>query len=137
LLGGAVAAVLVGGRAAAETDAQETPERRCREFVLSGGPVATEPIEVDDNLFVYVNRDLVFGDRAARAGAVAPIAFRAKRGDKLRIVARDVVAPCRQLDPLYLHCASGGAPRRLFRGFAQDCDNENAAGAFVTKTYKI
>lgn len=140
LLGGAVAAALVGGRTAAETDAQDPREgrlARCRDFVLSGGPLATEPIEVDDNLFVYVNKELVFGNRADRAGAVAPIAFGAKRGDKIKIVARDVITPCRQLDPLYLHCASGGAPRRLFRGVAQDCDNENAAGVFVSKSYKI
>lgn len=140
LLGGAVAAALVGGRAAAGTDAQvprEARGARCRDFVLSGGPLADEPIEVDDNLFVYVNRELVFGDRADRAGAVPPIAFGARRGDKLKIVARDVVAPCRQLDPLFLHCATGGAPRRLFRGVAQECDNEDAVGVFVNKTYKI
>ena len=144
ILGGAITATLVGGRIG-ETDAQEdeveSPREargaRCRDFVLSGGPLATEPIEVDDNLFVYVNKELVFGNRADRAGAVAPIAFGAKRGDKIKIVARDVVTPCRQLDPLYLHCATGGAPRRLFRGVAQDCDNENAAGVFVSKSYKI
>lgn len=133
LVGGAVAALVVGGRSAAGADAQGA---RCRSFVLSGGPSPDEPIEVDDSLFVFVNRDRVFGKRANRAGAVAPVAFKAKRGDKLKIVARDEEAPCQQLDPLFLHCATGGEPRQLSEGIAQTCEAAET-GVFFKQTFTI
>ena len=76
LLGGAVAALTIGGRrrAAAQTAAEQ--RARCRQFVLSGGTSPSEPIEVDDNLFVYVDQEKVFGRRADRAGAIQPIVMR-------------------------------------------------------------
>ncbi len=110
---------------------------RCRKFVLSGGPATTEAIEVDDNLSVYVNGKKVFGHRHDRAGAISPITFRGRTGDKLRLVARDVETPCYQLDPLYLTCASGGDARRLTRGVEQTCGRTRPAGVFFDETYKI
>ena len=110
-------------------------DRTCKKFILSGGPAASEPIEVDDNLFVYVNGKKVFGDRLA--GALPPVTFRARVGDKLKIVAEDVKPTYYQLDPLYLHCATGGEARRLTRGVAKTGPQNRAVGIFFKETYKI
>ena len=110
-------------------------DRTCKKFILSSGPTSSEPIEIDDNLFVYVNGKKVFGDRLA--GVLPPITFRAKVGDKLKIVAEDVKPSYYQLDPLYLHCATGGDARRLTRGVARTGPQNRAAGIFFKETYKI
>ena len=112
--------------------------RRCRRWALSGGPEADDLIEVDDQIYVYLNGDKKYGDKDDTAGPVAPVRFRANRGDRLRIIAKDVEAPCYQLKRLYIHCVRGrGQSRRLTSGVAEDCGNALPKGEFFNEVYTI
>lgn len=133
LLGGGMAAAVAAGpgRGAA---AQE----RCDRWVLSGGPEGTEPIGVDDQLFVYLNGDRIYGARDQEAGFRPPLVFRARRGDKLKVAARDTNEPCYQLNALYLGCYRSNADsRRLDRGVTQTCGQSRPKGIFFSKTFTV
>jgi hypothetical protein len=80
----------------------------CTEFILSGGPLPTETIGVDDDLTLYLNGTAIFVNNDGFASELPPISFTAQNGDLLRVVATDVDPFCRGIDPLYLHCATTG-----------------------------
>lgn len=102
--------------------AAPTPEPgTCTGFVLAGGPDATEPIHVDDDLLL-LNDAPIFVDEDGGTNVLAPIPFQAAAGDRLTVVARDTAACGRQIGALWLHCADGGEPRFLSAGQNLGCD---------------
>lgn len=138
LLGGVVIGGLVGiGR---RGEAAAFPAG-CRRFTLSGGKKRGKEIDVDDDLSVYVNGDRIFRDEDGVIGidleAIEPIKFRARVGDRLRIVATDGEGPCRSLSALWLHCKDGGEARRLTSGVAETCREGRPARTFFDETYRI
>lgn len=133
LLGGALA-----GGAGALAIGRADAARRCRRWALSGGPEADDLIVVDDQIYVYVNGEKIYGRRGDRAGQYPPILFRANRGDRLRIIANDVELPCYQLGGLQIHCVRGrGASRRLTAGVAKTCDYARPQREFFNEVYTI
>jgi hypothetical protein len=132
LLGGGLAAAVGLGVAREPAAAQS-----CSRWVLSGGRKKTEPIEVDDRIIIYLNGDLIYSDRNDRSEIYPPFRFRARRGDRLRIVARDEQSPCYKMDPLYLQCASNGDPRRLTPGVIEVCGQSAPKGKFFDETFRI
>lgn len=133
LLGGA----LIGGVGALAVQRAEAA-RRCRKWAISGGSDPDDPIGVDDQIYVYRSGEKIYGRRGDRAGFYSPITFRADRGDKLRIIARDVELPCYQLNQLHLHCIRGrGESRRLTSGVPQACGNTRPRGEFFNEVYTI
>ena len=95
------------------------------EWVLSGGPAPTDPLAVDDDLYVGLlsprgDRTLLH-DADQRAGRLPPVAFTAEPGDRLRIYAIDVHTVCRSLGPLWLHNATTGRSRQLTPGVDDGC----------------
>jgi len=80
----------------------------CTSFILSGGPLPTETIGVDDDLTLYRNGTAIFVNDDGFATELDPIPFTAASGDQLRVVATDVDPFCRGIDPLYLHCVETG-----------------------------
>jgi len=132
LLGGGVVAAVGLGMARGPASAES-----CSRWVLSGGRKKTEPIEVDDRIIIYLNGDLVYGDRTDRSEIYPPFRFSARRGDRLRIVARDGQTPSYKMDPLYLHCARDGEPRRLSRRVAEVSGQTSPKGKFFDETFRI
>ena len=133
LLGGALAGG-AGPLAIGRTEAAH----RCRRWALSGGPEADDRIVVDDQVYVYVNGEKIYGRKVDRAGSYPPILSRANRGDRLRIIANDIEKNCYQLDGLQIHCIRGrGESRRLTAGVAKTCYEGRAKGEFFNEVYTI
>ena len=134
LLGGLGAAALaVAGRRSADAYPSS-----CTSFILSGGPDPDDQICVDDALRVRVNGVVIYRDPDNVASCVSPIAFNASTGSTLRVIARDVIANCRSLSPLYLHCATGGKSRFLHRGVPAFCVQSGwEAGVFYNRSFII
>ncbi len=138
----AFASVLAGFGAAALLETREAAakkkkkKKRLRRWLLSGGPDPTAEIEVDDDLKVLRNGQIVFEDDDGGDDSHDPIAFKARKGDRLKIVAFDAQANCHRLSPLYLHPESGGAPRKLSDDIPLTCPNV-AVGTFFHETFRI
>ena len=107
----------------------------CRRFVLSGGRRPDQGIYVDDDLEVRLNGVPILLDENALSDTHPPITFRARAGNRLRIIATDAEPFCHHLDNLYLHCRTGGAPRRLSNEIS-GCPDV-AVGKFFDKTFTI
>lgn len=138
----AIGGVAVGSLGVAITgDEAAAYSSTCRRFILSGGKRRGKEIDVDDDLTVYVDGEAIFEDEDRKIGnnlvAIEPIKFKARVGDKLRIVATDGQGPCRSLSQLWLHCKEGGEPRRLTRGVAETCVEGRPADTFFDKTFRI
>jgi hypothetical protein len=139
-----LASALAGIGAAALLGAQESAakkkgkkKKRCRHWILSGGPDPTEEIFVDDDLTVFKNGQIVFQDEEEGWSTIAPIHFTARKGATLTIVAVDTDPNCHQLSPLYLQCKrKGGSPRKLTDGVPETCPNM-AVGEFFNETFTI
>jgi hypothetical protein len=133
-LAGGVLATLGRGQTRAYND-------NCRRFTLSAGQNERKEIDVDDDLIVYLNDEKIFKDRDGVIGIglepIEPIKFKARVGDKLRIVAKDGQGPCFSLSPLWLHCRDGGSPKKLTKGVEEDCDPERPPKKFFDETFRI
>ena len=130
--GGLVGALLATGRG--RPAAALAPRRA---YILSGGPDQTDTIFVDDDLTVLRNGNVVFKENDEGSSTVLPISFRARRGDVLRIRARNAQS-CIELSPLYLHRVSDGNVRKLHRGIPFDCSSAaSRVGVFFDKRYTI
>lgn len=108
-------------------------------LILAGGSAPTDPIAVDDDLAVYLNGVLLFQDADRQASLLSPLAFAAKNGDQLRIVATNAQVPCIELSPaLTLHRAAGG-PTQLLGGVTRQCDVAGGItlGDFYDQTFTI
>jgi hypothetical protein len=90
------------------SDGQCVSPSECTSFILSGGPLVTETIGVDDDVTLYLNGIAIFVDHDGIAFELPPIPFTAANGDQLRVVATDVDPFCRGIDPLHLHCVQTG-----------------------------
>lgn len=139
MLGVVAAAVAAGfmsgaGRRSATLGAQEgvpaaTPvvgSGLCMQYIISGGPLPTDAIHVDDDLTVLLNDHVIFQDSDGLPGVMPPILFQAENGDQLTVVARDEAACGRKIGSLWLHCATGGTPRFLTAGQDDGCVEERA-----------
>jgi hypothetical protein len=105
-------------------------------YVLSGGPSDKDKLWVDDDLVVLLNGNPVFNDDNEHSDEnLPPVKFSANRGDKLRIVARDVVTGCRSRSPLFLHSESDGT-RQLAEAI-NDCTGKPAPAIFYDQTFTI
>jgi hypothetical protein len=84
--------------------------------VLTGGD-ENDPIEVDDDLELFLNGSSFFNDNDEFAGPLSPVEFRASRGDELRVVASnsDFFGGAESLSPLNLFC--DGQEQQLDNGF--------------------
>ena len=92
----------------------------CTDFILAGGPYPTDPLQVDDDLAVFLNDAPIFVDEDGSTNILAPIAFQATQGDLLTVVARDL-ASCRKIGPLWLHCVTTNEARFLSAGVDDGC----------------
>lgn len=75
------------------------------DFILSGGPNKTDNFCVDDDIYVYLDGNLIYRDIDLRRASCnnQPINFQAETGAALRVVAIDSVGICRGIGPLWLH----------------------------------
>lgn len=111
--------------------------RTCEQWLLAGGPAPSDPIEVDDDLTVYLNDRPIFEDADGTTNIFSPLPFGASNGDQLTVVARDQ-GSCRKISALWLHCTTGGEPRFLTGGFDDGCDPDRAAPEnFYRESWRI
>ena len=99
----------------------------CTEFLLSGGSSPGDPIQVDDDLTVYLNDNVIFHDGDGSTNVMPPLPFQAVAGDQLTVVARDATACGRKIGALWLHCSGGGEARFLTGGVDDGCDEGRPA----------
>ena len=98
------------------SQAYPPPPGGCPNAVLAGGPNATDPVCVDDDLEVRLNGSTVFVDDDEFATCNPPISLGSvDNGDQLRVIASDssIFGGNRFLSPLHLHCPSTGAQQTL------------------------
>ncbi len=125
------------GADAAPADAEPYDVRRCEQWLLSGGPSPDDPIQVDDDLTLYLNDQTIFEDADGTTNIFAPFPFGARDGDQLTVVARDQ-GSCRKIGALWLHCVEGGEPRFLTGGRDDGCDPDRAAPEnFYRESWRI
>jgi hypothetical protein len=107
------------------------------ELVLSGGPDPTDPLWVDDDLSVFLNKNAILVDDNEHADEdLGTVSFTAKNRARLRVVARDVHTGCRSRSPLYLHSTSDGTSH-LLAPEINDCTGKPAPAVFYDKTFDI
>ncbi len=107
------------------------------ELVLSGGPDPTDPLWVDDDLSVFLNKNAILVDDNEHSDEdLGTVSFTAKNRARLRVVARDVHTGCRLRSPLYLHSTSDGASH-LLAPEINDCTGKPAPVVFYDKTFDI
>jgi hypothetical protein len=111
-------------------------DARCKKWSLSGGVDPNTPISVDDDLLVKSGKTVLVEEANGIATNVPPIHFKAKRGQRLRVTATNVVVRCQSLSPISIHCETGGSPRRLTAGVAELCEDE-PADVFFNKRFEI
>jgi hypothetical protein len=104
-------------------------------FILSGGSLPTDQLSADDDLKVKLNKKVIFNDNDELASNIEPIAFQARPGNTLRVIAIDT-GGCIGVSPLWLH-PEGGSARELHPGIApQGCD-EPVHGRFFDEKFEI
>ncbi len=108
------------------------------ELVLSGGESPAITMRVDDDIQVWLNDEIIYTDGDSRADVPLPPMkpFRARNGDRLRIVALDTAA-CRYLSPIYLHRLKDGFTQILTPGVQAACDWATGGRPFFDETYEI
>jgi hypothetical protein len=143
LLGGAMAVGVAATAAGAPVEAgrkgkkQGGKKKVCKQWIVSGGPNATDLIGVDDDLQMTLNGVTILNDGNQMAGNLPPVPFKAKVGDSLAVTARDVYASCRSLSPLWLHCATNGKKRQLSAGQLDGCAPGRTPGVFFSQVFRI
>lgn len=105
-----------------DATAAPSDDGACTQFILAGGPSPSDPIQVDDDLTVYLNDTPIFQDSDGVTNIMPPFPFQAGEGDQLTVAARDAQACGRKIGALWLHCADGGDPRFLTGGQDDGCD---------------
>ena len=144
LLAGGLAAAALGGTRPRPARAYPAT---CTRFVLSGGRGITDPIHADDDLRVTVAGRAVLDDCDGGANIHPSVWFEGRRGDTLRVVARDAQAPSRGLSDLWLHCRenNGGSPVWVVQGRAKTTASKakwerwrrRSGGVFVDETHTL
>ena len=112
------------------------------QYVISGGPSATQHFNVDDILRVYLNGERIaegticFPDLRQCPGS-APIQFAAGTGDSLRLTAEDG-NQCYSLDALYLQKGDGTCLTKLNDAImGPNCGAEPPKQIFFDRTYVL
>ena len=135
---GAVTAGVLGGvlGIGAAREAQAAFPRDCRYFAISGGEGIRDRFIYDDDMTITLikengDRVSILRDNDGMIGknghSVARKTFEARRGDEIRVTARDRTANCRSMSPLYLHCCTTSTcsvsreNQRLTSGYAERC----------------
>lgn len=85
----------------------------CASYVLAGGPSIIDHLEADDNLTVKLNGAQLFDNTGGGYTVTNPIAFTAKPGDQLEVIATNVIAGGWGVSPLYLFCVGCGTAQVL------------------------
>ena len=106
-------------------------------FILSGGPRLIDSFCVDDDIYVYLNGNLIYSDIDLYKASCDnwPINFQADPGAALRVVAVDSVGICRSIGPLWLHY--GDKSVELDSGKDDGCSGWPAGTTFYDKTFTI
>jgi hypothetical protein len=111
--------------------------KKCRSWILSGGPSPTDKLSVDDDLQINLNGTSIFTDANKVANELPPVRFKADIGDFLEVAAIDENVACRSISPLWLHCATTGKKRQLSAGQNDGCAPGRTAGVFFGKVFTI
>jgi len=112
-------------------------EAATADYILSGGPDPEENLCVDDDIYVYLNGELIYSDIDPRwAGCNnRPINFQAAPAAELRVAAIDSVGICRSISPLWLHY--GDQSLELFSGRDDGCLWWPAGVTFYDQTFTL
>ncbi|MDP2709302.1 MAG: hypothetical protein Q8O93_04675 [bacterium] len=107
------------------------------DYILSGGPNPEDNFCVDDDIYVYLNDELIYADIDPRwAGCNnRPINFQAAPAAELRVAAIDSAGICRSLGPLWLHY--GDQSLELFSGRDDGCLWWPAGVTFYDQTFTL
>lgn len=107
------------------------------DFILSGGPSSTDNFCVDDDIYVYLNGNLIYSDIDPYDATCnnQPISFKADYGDELNVVAIDSKGYCRGIGPIWLH--SNNQDMQLDEGRNDGCQNWPAGVTFFDKKFII
>jgi hypothetical protein len=117
------------------------------DLVLSGGPSPADPLGVDDDLSIVLSkvegpsgrlrvRQSLLDDADQRASLLDPVAFQARNGDDLVIVAGDA-GGCSALSPLYLHRPYDGAVQVVSPAGVRSGCTDQPPGEFFRETVRI
>jgi len=120
-----------------ESGYKSIPKPMGGEFVISGGTSSTQPINVDDDLTVYVNGSIQFQDWQTSKHEVNPISLALVHGDTLRIVARDTEGGHIELSPIYLRNKTTGELIQIHPGVQRQSCGSYCNKVFVDKTYTL
>jgi len=106
-------------------------------FILSGGSSPTDNFCVDDDIYVYLNGNLIYSDIDPYVATCGnrPINFQADAGAELRVVAIDSSNICRGIGPLWLHY--GDQSVELDIGQNDGCLSRPAGTVFYDKNFII
>jgi hypothetical protein len=86
-------------------------------FILCRDAHAGSPIDVDDQVFVYLNGALLYQSPDTTSGAEAFISFYAETGDTLQVKAFDYYGYGRGISPLWLYHIPTGQSVKLSDGY--------------------
>ncbi|MFH1745101.1 MAG: Ig-like domain-containing protein [bacterium] len=106
-------------------------------FILSGGSQLTDNFCVDDDIYVYLNGNLIYSDIDPHWASCnnQPVNFQASVGDVLMVSAIDSKGGCRGIGPLWLHY--GDESVKLDDGQEDGCEGWPAGTVFYNKTFNI
>lgn len=111
--------------------------KKCRSWILSGGPSSTTPLSVDDDLSITLNGTSLLNDTNKTAGTFPAIPFTAQTGDSLAVTATDANPACRAVSPLWLHCTTSNKKRQLSAGQNDGCAPGRTPGVFFNQVFTI
>jgi pimeloyl-ACP methyl ester carboxylesterase len=111
------------------------PAKAAENFILSGGLNPTDNFCVDDDIYVYLNGELIYADIDPRHASCnnQPVSFAASRGEELRVTGVDSRGICRSIGPLWLHY--GNQSMELFAGRNDGCLGWPAGVIFYDQTF--
>lgn len=107
------------------------------DFILSGGSEPTDNFCVDDDIYVYLDGNLIYADIDHYWASCnnRPISFHAVAGAVLRIVVIDSAGYCRSSGPFWLHSADQEI--ELFGGHDDGCLYWPPGITFYDETFDI
>lgn len=117
--------------------ANENDGAEIKNLILSGGPNPTDNFCVDDDIYVYLNGNLIYSDIDPNDAGCnnPPVVFEANFGDELKVIAIDSVGFCRSIGPLWLHKDSQSV--KLDSGINDGCEGWPPGVTFYDKAFII
>jgi len=105
-------------------------------YMLAGGKIGSEYIEIDASLDIYINDEIIYSKEFILDDFINPIVFQAIPGDKLRFVASRVYSretyAFDNISALWLFTPSGNGIKLFHAG-----KNDQADGTFIDMTYSL